>query len=124
MTQPKQAGRRPIGHLSPKLDGPACGVKGQVLIHQPGVTRMCEECAGLLENPNSAMVIVKEARLREWLDLWVDWATGHGGRYPAYCDYLPGESESKPELSLAITTTVPGSRVTFQRARFAGRDAR
>ncbi len=116
--RPPRAGL-PVGHLSPALDGPACGAAGKVRLHRPGITRMCGECACVLEEPSSGAIITKEVRMREYLDAWVAWATGNGGPYPSYRDYLP--SKAKPgdagrRLAHPLTNTTANGTVAFKRS--------
>jgi hypothetical protein len=103
----------PIGHLSPELDGPACGARGKVRRHRPGATILCVQCACMLEEPSSGVILAREIRNREWQEAWLAWAMGGGGPYPHYrAYYLPAEP-ARPNPS--IDSTAKNRIVTFTR---------
>jgi hypothetical protein len=106
---------RPVGHLSPDLNGPVCGATGKVRLHRPGVTKLCVQCVCMLEEPSSGRILAKQIRNREWREAWLAWATGGGGPYPHYRDYyVPGQTE-RPDPNPSINSTTDNSMVTFKR---------
>jgi hypothetical protein len=106
--------RQPVGHLSPDLDGPACGAKGRVRMHQPGLTILCVQCVCMLEEPSSGRILAKQIRNREWQDAWLRWAMGSGSPYPSYRDYYVSGDREEPVPNVAFTRTSPNSVVTFR----------